>query len=371
MAAQPLPDRAPGRHPLLTRQIRKHLFPSGIPEEKLSDFLDAVDRAYRHADETRQLTERSLFLMSQELNARLDEKQAREADLKREKSEQSELIKRLEEAHNKLLQSEKMASIGQLAAGVAHEINNPIGFVNSNLGTLREYVMRLLNVLAAYEAEESGLPDEATHARLAAAREAADLAYVKEDLATLLAETSDGIARVRRIVQDLKDFSHSDQGEWMLADLHKGLETTLNVVNNEIKYKAQVIKQYSPLPMLRCLPSQLNQVFMNLLVNAAHAIESHGTITISTGCDEQEAWVEIADTGCGIPGPLIKRIFDPFFTTKPVGKGTGLGLSISYGIVQKHGGHIDVHSEPGKGTAFRICLPLHQTSHHASAELSS
>ncbi|MDD5389197.1 MAG: ATP-binding protein [Gallionellaceae bacterium] len=343
-------------HPLLERQIRKHLAPGMA--EGLGDFLEVVDRAYRHADDARRLVERSMDLMSGELNARLDEKLSTEAALQQEKGEQAALIKRLEEAHNQLLQSEKMASIGQLAAGVAHEINNPIGYVGSNLSTLRGYVDRLLNVLAAFEAIERELPEGAIRSRLAVVKADADLSYLKSDIADLLTETGDGISRVRRIVQDLKDFSHADPGEWVLADLHKGLESTLNVVSNEIKYKANVVREYGEMPALRCLPAQLNQVFMNLLVNAAHAIDTQGTITIRTGVWNDEAHVEIADTGKGIPAHQLTRIFDPFFTTKPVGVGTGLGLSISYGIIQKHSGRIEVESEPGKGTTFLICLPL-------------
>ncbi len=345
-------------HPLLERQMRKYLTSLGLDQTVLAPFLEAVDRTYRHDDEARRLVERSMDLMSAELNERLEQKLATETALKREKAEQAALIERLEEAHNQLLQSEKMASIGQLAAGVAHEINNPIGYVNSNLGTLRGYVESLLAVVEAYEAAEPLLPEGAEKERIAVTRIRADLGYLKSDVTDLLTETSDGIARVRRIVQDLKDFSHADRGDWMHADLHKGLESTLNVVNNEIKYKARVVREYGELPQVYCLPAQLNQVFMNLLVNAAHAIDDQGTITLRTGVRDQQVWVEIADTGRGIPAHQISRIFDPFYTTKPVGKGTGLGLSISYGIIKKHQGHIEVESELGKGTTFRICLPL-------------
>ncbi|MBU0752678.1 MAG: PAS domain-containing protein [Gammaproteobacteria bacterium] len=280
--------------------------------------------------------------------------------LHREKADQAALIKRLEEAHNQLLQSEKMASIGQLAAGVAHEINNPIGFVSANLGSLGKYVEQLFAVLAAYEAVRVQLPaDSQAVADVAAAEKEADLAYLKEDIPALLKESLDGITRVRRIVQDLKDFSHVDSGEWQWADLHQGLDSTLNVVNNEIKYKAEVVKEYGDLPRVECLGSQINQVFMNLLVNAAHAIQERGVITVRTGSAGEEVWVEVADTGSGIPPDNLKRIFDPFFTTKPIGKGTGLGLSLSYGIVQKHHGRIEVSSELGKGTTFRVTLPVH------------
>ena len=346
-------------HPLLERQVRRHLGASA-PDEALQPLLRAVSEAYEQADADHRLVERALEQMSDELNLRNQELRLQLAEKQRTEAEQAVLIQRLEEAHNQLLQSEKLASIGQLAAGVAHEINNPIGYVNSNLATLRDYVKSLLAVLDTYQAAEGELP-EGARAGILAARESADLDYLKGDILALLEESSDGTARVRRIVQDLKDFSHVDQGEWALADLHKGLDSTLNVVHNEIKYKARVEKAYGDLPMVRSLPSQLNQVFMNLLVNAAHAIEGQGVITVRTAVVDDEARVEITDTGNGIPEHIQSRIFDPFFTTKPVGKGTGLGLSISYGIVRKHGGRIEVESTPGKGSTFRVCLPLHAT----------
>jgi len=281
--------------------------------------------------------------------------------LQQEKTEQQSLIAKLHEAQNQLLQSEKMASIGQLAAGVAHEINNPIGYVNSNLGTLDKYIKGMIAMLEAYEQAEPLLAaDAATAGRIAALREKLDIEFLKEDVAALMKESGEGILRVKKIVQDLKDFSHVDEAEWQWADLHKGLDSTLNVVWNELKYKAEVVKEYGSLPEVECLPSQLNQVFMNLLVNAAHAIEERGNITIRTGAGDQEVWVEIADSGKGIPAENLKRIFDPFFTTKPVGKGTGLGLSLAYSIVQKHHGRIEATSEVGKGTTFRVALPIKQ-----------
>ena len=186
-----------------------------------------------------------------------------------------------------------------------------------------------------------------------------DLAFLRQDIIELMGESRDGITRVKKIVQDLKDFSHQGgDEEWQWALLHDGLDSTLNIVNNEIKYKAKVVKEYGELPEIECLPSQINQVFMNLLVNAAHAIEAAGHHHHAHRNEGGEAWVEVADTGAGIAPEHLKRIFDPFFTTKPVGKGTGLGLSLSYSIVQKHHGRIEVESEPGKGTTFRVCLPV-------------
>ena len=264
---------------------------------------------------------------------------------------------RLEEAQNQLLQSEKMASIGQLAAGVAHEINNPIGFVNSNLNSLKHYVDDLLRLIADYESMEAQLEPEARQ-RLQAAKKDVDLQYMLEDLPVLLRESADGLGRVKRIVQDLKDFSRVDNSDWAEADLNAGLDSTLNVVLNEVKYKADVVKHYSVLPPVRCLAAQLNQVFMNFIINAAHAIESRGIITLSSGHCGAWVWIEVADTGSGMSEEVQRRIFEPFYTTKPVGKGTGLGLSLSFSIVQKHKGTIKVKSEPGKGSAFRVWIPV-------------
>ncbi|WP_075791852.1 ATP-binding protein [Massilia putida] len=273
--------------------------------------------------------------------------------------EQQQLIARLSEAHDQLLQSEKMASIGQLAAGVAHEINNPIGFVNSNMGTLKHYVGTLLQVVDSYsEAVNKAAPGSALAAEIEAISREADLGYLKDDIADLVSESMDGLKRVKDIVQALKDFSHVGLTDWQYADVHAGLDTTLNIVANEIKYKATVEKLYGKLPEIKCLASQLNQVFMNLLVNAAQAIQSRGVITIATGTQEGWVWVRISDNGCGIAPENLKRVFEPFFTTKPVGSGTGLGLSLSYSIVNKHGGRIEVASKPGVGTVFTIRLPI-------------
>jgi len=269
---------------------------------------------------------------------------------------QRELITQLREAHEQLLQAEKMASIGQLAAGIAHEINNPVGFVNSNMGTMASYVGTLFSVIDAYQQASADQP--AVQARVLPALQHADLDFLKDDTRALVRESLDGLRRVRDIVQALKDFSHVGETEWQMANLHQGLDSTLNIAHNEIKFKATVEKHYGPLPLVRCLASQLNQVFMNLLINAAQAIKDHGVIRIITGTREGWVWVRIQDNGVGIAPENLKRIFEPFFTTKPVGSGTGLGLSLSYGIVNRHGGHIEVISEVGKGTAFTVHLPV-------------
>jgi PAS domain S-box-containing protein len=266
--------------------------------------------------------------------------------------------RKLEQAQNQLLQQDKMASIGQLAAGVAHEINNPVGFVSSNLHTLRQYVASLLALVDVQARAGTAPHDPAVQAELAQVAQAVELDYLKEDLPQLLDESAEGLARVKKIVQDLKDFSRVDHSDWQQADLNAGLESTLNVVRNEIKYKCEVVKRLAPLPLVTCLAGQLNQVFLNLIVNASQAIKAHGTITLSSGAQDDWAWVQVDDDGCGMPEDVRRRIFEPFFTTKDVGKGTGLGLSLSFSIVQRHGGRIAVRSTPGQGSAFRVWVPV-------------
>jgi two-component system NtrC family sensor kinase len=267
-------------------------------------------------------------------------------------------IDQLEQAQAQLQQSEKMASIGQLAAGVAHEINNPVGFVSSNMGTLSNYTVTLFDTLDGYE---EALRDEplspATRKKLDGLREDAELAYLKQDMGDLVKESMEGLHRVRDIVQALKDFSHVGHADWQYADLHEGIDTTLKIVGNEIRHKAKIVRSYAELPLVRCLPSELNQVFLNLLVNATHAINREGVISISTSLENGWVRIDISDDGAGIAPENLPRIFDPFFTTKPVGLGTGLGLSVSYNIIQKHGGVISVDSKAGVGTTFTVKLP--------------
>jgi len=293
--------------------------------------------------------------LEQMVSERTSQLASANTELEADRKALEELLSRVEEAQQQLLQSEKMAAIGQLAAGVAHEINNPVGFVNSNLGTLKTYISQLFGVIDAYEAVAVG----GDPAQIAVASQQADLDFLREDLPSLLAESQEGLGRVTKIVQDLKDFSRVDQAEYQLADLNAALESTLNVVWNELKYKAEVVRELGDIPEVECVPAQINQVFMNLLVNAAQAIDTRGRITLRSGAENGHIWFEVADTGRGIPPDICKRIFEPFFTTKPVGKGTGLGLSISYDIiVKKHGGRFDVTSTPGAGTTFKLWLPI-------------
>lgn len=272
----------------------------------------------------------------------------------------SETQVELSQAHHQLIQSEKLAAIGQLAAGVAHEINNPMAFINSNLNTMSDYVKSLLEAIPSYEAMLSSSDEQ--QQKLKALREEHDLKYVEEDFPSLLDETREGVSRVKRIVADLKDYSRVDNSEFEKADIHACLDSTINVAANELRYKADVVKEYGDIPLINCFPHQLNQVFMNLLVNAAQAMDEHGKITIRTQVEEDQ-WllIQVSDNGRGVDPENIQKLFEPFFTTKPVGEGTGLGLSLSYSIIQNHLGDLSVDSELGKGTCFTIKLPLELT----------
>ncbi|MCL4457058.1 MAG: ATP-binding protein [Nitrospirae bacterium] len=288
--------------------------------------------------------------------------------------------KELEQSYNDLkavqsqiLQQEKMASIGQLAAGVAHEINNPVGFIMSNLGSLHKYIDKLSEFIKiqteAIEELSCNPPISPLEKggeggfdniidKIKESQNALKIDYIMQDIGSLIKESLEGAERVKKIVQDLKSFSHVDESEHNSIDINAGIESTINIVWNELKYKATVKKEYGDIPPTKCNAGQLNQVFMNILVNAAHAIEKQGEITIKTWHENNDIFVSISDTGHGIPADKINRIFEPFFTTKEVGKGTGLGLSIAYDIVKKHNGDIMVESEVGRGTTFTVKIPV-------------
>lgn len=264
----------------------------------------------------------------------------------------------LKTSQQHVVRQEKMASIGQLSAGVAHEINNPIAFISSNLKTLNKYSAKFAEFIKEQTIIIDALASPEQMEHLSAKRKKLMLDYALEDVAGLIDETIEGSERVKLIVQNLKTFSRSDEAVQKQADINECIQSTLNIVWNEIKYKAEVSSDYGELPLVTCHPQQLNQVFMNLLVNASQAIEKDGIITITTREDNGFVKISISDNGSGIEESKIVKIFDPFYTTKPVGQGTGLGLSISNEIIQQHGGTITVESEPGKGTTFIIAIPV-------------
>ena len=277
----------------------------------------------------------------------------------RDITERKRAEEELKQVQSHMLQQEKMASIGQLAAGVAHEINNPIGFIASNLASLQRYLDRLVEFIAA-EDRVAARADSLDAKQLENLRQKLKIDYITDDARQLIIESLDGADRVRRIVQDLKSFSRADRHENTLVNLNEALETTINIAWNEIKYVAGLSREFGEIPLVECISQQLNQVFLNLLVNAAQAMEAQGHITVRTWSDGNSVNVSVADTGKGISAEVLPRIFEPFFTTKEVGKGTGLGLSISYGIVKNHSGEITVQSEVGKGSTFTVSLPINR-----------
>ena len=300
-----------------------------------------------------------------QLNEDLEERVKNRTDeLRVARDASEEALKKLQQTQAQLVQNDKMASVGQLSAGIAHEINNPTGFVLSNLKTLEEYINDIRCLITEYDTLLQrciGISDEDVSCivkNIEKFKEKIDVVFLLHDIAQIFKETQDGMRRISKIVRDMKEFSHAGSDKPEYTDVNKGLESTLNIVWNEIKYKSEVKTLYGDIPQVLCYPQQLNQVFMNILVNAAHAIEGKGVITLRTFSENGNVVIEISDTGKGISPEHLSRIFEPFFTTKPVGMGTGLGLSVAYAIIKKHNGEITVDSKVGAGTRFQVCIPV-------------
>lgn len=278
------------------------------------------------------------------------------SELRKKLSELETANKELKETQTRLVHSAKMVSLGQLVAGVAHELNNPIGFIYSNMSHLKDYSEKLISLIRLSETDP---------AKVNQMKEEYEFDYIVQDLPKLVASCEDGARRTRDIVMGLRNFSRLEEAKLLEVDVHEALDTTLNLLHGELKNRIEVHRQFEPIPRIFCYASQINQVLMNILSNAAHAIVGNGHIWISTHASKdpktKEGRIEISiqDSGQGIPNENLEKIFDPFFTTKGVGSGTGLGLSISYGIVHTHGGEIQVRSEVGVGTVFLIVLPVH------------
>jgi two-component system NtrC family sensor kinase len=320
-------------------------------------------------------------LLRQAINDRMN----KHAELHREQEQKlaqaieaaEQLKERLENNKQTLVHAEKMASLGQLAAGVAHEINNPVGFVMSNLCTFKEYIFfldrlskQLLELLGSLNKAE-----KSNHEKLILDIETTlkieDLDYIISDSNSLIEESLNGGVRIKEIVSGLKGYAHtSDQTED--TDVNELIEQTLHIVWNQIKYNCTLEKDLTPIPSLRLAPGAFNQVLLNLLMNASHAMEgSAGTLTVRSFMKEDDAVIEISDTGCGIAEENLKKIFDPFFTTKAVGEGTGLGMSICYDIVTGYGGKIEVVSELEKGTKFSIFMPTKPSNDEEGTNIDS
>lgn len=300
----------------------------------------------------------------QQANQQLEEKVAeRTRHLER-------TLEELKASQTQLIQSEKMASLGQMVAGVTHEINTPLGYVRSNNDIVAESLSEMEALLHAYRETLALLNspdadlDEAARAmqELEALQAEVDPETLAGELRQLLGDSRHGLGQISELVGDLKDFSRLDRSRSESVDLNAGLDSALKICRNMLKDRIQVVRHYGDLPAVECAPSQINQVFLNLISNAAQAIDGEGRITLHTRHERDRVVVRIRDTGCGMDAETRERIFDPFYTTKPVGEGTGLGLAICYRIVSEHGGRIVVASAPGKGTEFAVVLPVRQSA---------
>ncbi len=263
----------------------------------------------------------------------------------------------LERLQAQIIHSEKMASLGQLSAGIAHELNNPVGFVHGNLELLEKCTADLVRLLRFYDSQSLG---EKISAESLAIKEQIDYETTLDDLASIISDCRIGTERVRDIVQNLRTFSRLDEAEFKSTDIHEGIDSTIRLLSRYFSGgNVHLLREYGELPIVEAYSAQLNQVWANLLVNAAQAIgQKHGTVRIRTFAADGYANVAISDDGDGIPDDLLKKIFDPFFTTKPVGEGTGLGLSISFGIIERHQGTVTVKSSPGEGSEFTVSIPI-------------
>jgi two-component system, NtrC family, sensor kinase len=363
-AAQPINTalaRAHGVHSFITvpLRVREQVFgvltvSSGDPDRFGQGDVELLAAVANHV--ALAIDKAASFQTIEDLSRGLEDKvRVRTEQLRATNEELSSAYRDLQATQLQLVQREKMASVGQLVAGVAHELNNPIGFISSNVATLGDFVRRLRAMLESYQ---GAALSEADRARIAARRDELKVDYALTYLDTMLDGIREGADRTRKIVRDLRVFARTPDDVWEPVDLHEELESSLTLLNHLLKDRIAVRRQYGLDGPVECVRSQIDQVFLNLLANAAQAIRGPGTITIETRREGSMAVVGIRDTGPGIPAEALGRIFDPFFTTKPVGEGTGLGLSISYEIVTKHGGEIRAEAPPAGGAVFLILLPM-------------
>ncbi|MFE4105907.1 sensor histidine kinase [Almyronema epifaneia] len=359
-------------HPLLLRQLKRYLKQTPDEASALDDncqaFLAAISQAYHEFDEDQAILERSLELSSQELlatNRQLKELletveaqvESRTQDLAAANTALEETLQELSETQLQLIQTEKMSSLGQMVAGISHEINNPISFIQGNLTPLHHYLQDLCELLKLYQSE---FP-QSTPAILSKEKEI-DLAFILEDWPKLLTSMLMGTQRVQSIVVSLQNFSRMDEAAVKEVDIHEGIDNTLFILQHQIPPEVEVIRDYGTLPSVVCAPAQLNQAFTHIIANALDAMSDPDAATkqlvITTrAIAGDQIQIGIRDTGMGMSAKVKAKIFDPFFSTKVVGQGTGLGLSICFKIIQYHQGRIEVRSEVGSGTEFLITLP--------------
>jgi signal transduction histidine kinase len=279
-------------------------------------------------------------------------------DLEHQTTELNQTLKHLTQAQTQLVQAEKMASLGQVTAGVAHELNNPLNFISTSVKPLRRNVEDLISVLEKYESLVEGKLCAEVRSAVEAFKDSLDYSYILKETQDLLSGIYEGASRSEHIVRDLRTFSRMDENEFKPVNIHEGIDSTLLLLSNKLKDRITVHKNYGEIPPVECLPGKLNQVFMNILTNSILAIEDQGEIHIETGSLDEKVRITIRDTGMGMSDKVMEHIFEPFFTTRPVGKGTGLGLSITYSIIEEHHGNIQVNSTPGEGTEFIITIPF-------------
>jgi signal transduction histidine kinase len=302
--------------------------------------------------------EQSYTYLEDKVQERTKELEQKKEEVEKKNLEIEEAYQELKAAQVQLVHSEKMSSLGQLVAGVAHELNNPINFIYGNMEHLKNYSHDMKTLIDKYETCIASLKEEERQ-DIEDFKEEIDYEYLLEDLDDLLDSCKEGAERTRQIVLDLRNFSRLDEANLKDVNIHEGLDSTLNILHNKYKNRVDVIKDYDEsIPAVTCFAGQLNQVFMNILANAAQAIKGKGTVKITTRKDGDYAKISFTDNGVGIDPEHLSRIFDPFFTTKDIGEGTGLGLSVSYGIIEKHNGTISVESKVGEGTTFTIRIPI-------------
>ena len=298
--------------------------------------------------------------LEEKVKIRTEEITQKNEQLNIQKEELGETLKNLRQSQFQLLQSEKMATLGQLVAGIAHEINNPVTFISAGVDSLKTNIDEIMQVLDLYHKVTADTASE-TLPEIEELKEKIDYGQALSEVGNLLEIIKTGTERTTEIIKGLRSFSRMDEDILKVADIHENLNTALILLRNKYKDRITIEKEYSAIPQIECYPGQLNQVFMNILTNAIDAIDKKGKVIIRTSKSNQMVQISISDTGIGIPEEIRSKIFEPFFTTKEVGQGTGLGLSISHGIIEKHMGQIDVNSVVGKGSEFIISLPIKQT----------